>query len=364
MDFGGLQRMVHQLIRRIDPEVFEPLLCCLDRGGVFSRTQDLSGVKTYVLNRKPGVFDVELFRRLQGILRDERVDILHSQNGCSFYAALAGWAAGVKGIVHTDHGRHVPDKRSARWEDRLASVGIDTVVGVSAELTEYLAARVGVPRRKLQTIVNGVDTQRFSPWLPERRRIRRRELGLEEKDAIVGTVCRLDPVKNIELMIRSLPDIRRKVSGAKLLVIGDGPCRDRLLRYARETGMERHAVFLGSREDTENFFPIFDVYACTSLSEGTSMTILEAMACGIPVVASDVGGNRRLVDEKSGILFPLTEPDRWVQAVARLLEDREMALRMGGLGRLKAETEFNVDAAVARYETLYRKLHRGAHGRA
>jgi len=356
MDFGGLQRVVNQIVRRMDRKRFEPFLCCLDRGGVFSDDLQDLGIKPYVLERRPGPFDARLFLRLLRILNQQKIDVIHSQNGCSSYAALAGRLARVKGIVHTDHGRLVPDKKSAMLEDRFSSCLIDRYVAVSEELASYLAGEMGVSRRKLTTILNGVDSDRFKPACKDEKGSIKTQLGFEEQDRIIGTVCRLDPIKNLEFMISSMPLVFKNVPSAKLLIVGDGPSRRKLEETAVDAGVAKDVVFTGNRDDVEKVMPAFDLYACTSLSEGTSMTILEAMACGLPIVASAVGGNRSLVEKGIGALFPPGDVEAFVKAATGLLLDSEASAACSAGSRERVLASYTVDRMVERYEALYESL--------
>lgn len=360
MDLGGLQRVVNLLIRRIDKELFIPYLCCLDRGGIFCEELKENEVGTYILNRKPGPFDTGLFKNLCKILVDNEIDIIHSQNGCSLYSALAGWKAGVKGIVHTDHGRLVPDKRSAVLEDRFSSWMMDCVVGVSENLTEYLETGVKINKKKLLTIINGVDTDRFVPLDTEQRNKLRDAIGLNRGDKVLGTICRLDPIKNLEFLIRSLPSLSEAIPGCKLLIVGDGPSEESLRSYAKSNGVASKVMFMGRSAEVEKMLPVFDLYVCSSLSEGTSMTILEAMACGLPIVASAVGGNGKLIDHSNGLLFPLNDEKAFHQGTLSLLKDPERLKRMGECSRARVEADFNLDRFVGRYEELYQSVYAAA----
>ena len=356
MDLGGLQRIVNLLIRKINREQFAPYLCCLDRGGVFFDQQGMEAVPRYILGRRPGPFDFRLFIRLYKILRSNKIDIIHSQNGCSFYAALAGKLARVRGIIHTDHGRLIPDRKVAKLEDRIASVLMDRFVSVSEELTEYLASEVKISRKKLVTILNGVDTQRFVPWESKQKENARKTFGLSNGDKILGTVCRLDPVKNLELLIGSMPAICKVIPNCKVLIVGDGPAESQLRNYAKTIGVDDRVIFVGRSAEIEKILPIFDLYVNTSLSEGTSMTILEAMSCGLPVVASDVGGNSKLVDSSNGSLFPADDRKGFEQKIIDLLKNGDHLAELGAVSRKKAETNFSFDRVVKRYEDLYLAL--------
>ena len=360
MDLGGLQRIVNMLIRKIDKEQFVPHLCCLDRDGLFLDQLRGDSVPSYILGRRPGPFDFRLFIRLYKILRSNKIDIIHSQNGCSFYAALAGRMAGVRGIIHTDHGRLVPDKKVAKLEDRIASMMMERYIGVSEKLTEYLASQVKISKKKLVTILNGVDTQRFVPWESKQKENARKTFGLSNGDKILGTVCRLDPVKNLELLIGSMPAICKVIPNCKALIVGDGPAESQLRNLAQALGLNSKVIFPGRSSEIESVLPIFDLYVNTSLSEGTSMTILEAMSCGLPVVASDVGGNSRLVDNSNGSLFGARDREGFEQKVVDLLINDGSLAELGKASRRKAETNFSFDRVVKQYEELYLSVYRQA----
>ncbi len=356
MDLGGLQRIVNLLIREINKDYFTPYLCCLDRGGLFHEQLQSELLNTYILHRKPGPFDIRLLLNLYKLLKVNKIDIIHSQNGCSIYSALAGRLAGVKGIVHTDHGRLLPDKRSAILEDRISSRFFNHFVAVSEQLNDYLASVVKINKNKLRTIINGVDSDTFKPLPPAERLRLRRALDIGDNEKIIGTVCRLDPIKNLEFLIRSIKTISEAQTECKLLIVGDGPARERLMSYARALGIESKIMFFGTRQNIDELLNTFDLYACTSLSEGTSMTILEAMSCGLPIVASDVGGNSGLVDESNGALFTPNDMNAFIENIKRIITNLPLSKQLGQTSRAKVESHFGFDRVVTQYENLYSLL--------
>jgi glycosyltransferase involved in cell wall biosynthesis len=150
-----------------------------------------------------------------------------------------------------------------------------------------------------------------------------------------------------------MPQILCYVAEAKLVIVGDGPMRRALIRQTQKLNLTSSVIFLGSQTNVEDVTPIFDIYACSSFSEGTSMTILEAMACGLPIVASAVGGNTQLVDRSNGVLFELEDEGCFVQGVTALLKDRSEASAMGRKSRERAERNYSVDNMIRQYEMLY-----------
>lgn len=200
--------------------------------------------------------------------------------------------------------------------------------------------------------MNGVDTDRFRPVTREQKNALRAKSGLTSDDLLLGTVCRFDPIKNLPFMISSMPEIVKRVPQAKLVLVGEGPIRQNLEEMIQALGMTRYVIIWPRREDIEDVMPQFDVYVCTSLSEGTSMTILEAMACGLPVIASSVGGNASLVGE-GGKLFSSKDLTSYVSAGCELLSNRDRRAIMGRLSRERAEQLFPLRRTIEHYEALY-----------
>lgn len=354
MGHGGLERIVNQLASKTPKDTFEILICCLDRGGYFLDDLPDYSVTKVVFSRRRRPLDFSLLFKLIWLLRSERVQVIHSHSGCSFYAAIAGRLGKVKGIIHTDHGRLVPDRNGLILEDRIASMLINAYVSVSNELTAYLRNRVKIHKDRLSTVINGVDTQYFKSFSNIQVKEAKNALNIEEDSQIIGTVCRLDPVKNLVFMIRALEGLLKKRKKAKLLIVGEGPDREAIEDIIGTLELNEKVLLLGKRNDVERILPIFDIFLLTSLSEGTSVTILEAMACERPVIASIVGGNRRIVREGgSGYLFPLNKPDILMDRVTELLKNKKKAREMGKIGREIVENDFSFNQTLQQYMELY-----------
>ena len=357
MDHGGLERIVNQFVKKINKDDFEVSICCLDRGGYFLDEIPGKDIKKFIFNRNPGILDFKLLLRLFNLVRREKIDVLHSHTGCSFYAALAGRVAGVKGIVHTDHGRLTPDRKGLILEDRISSMMINAYVAVSSELAGYLQNKVKICKEKLLTFINGVDTEHFKPFPDNIIREIRKEFGIPADAEVIGTVCRLDPVKNLIFLIQTLKDILRTRDQTILLIVGNGPMRMHMEDVINKLGLNKKIILLGKRADVERIMPILDIFILPSISEGTSMTILEAMSCSVPVIASMVGGNRFLIREgRNGYLFPLDSPQVLVEEVIDLLKNKNKRTSMGKEGRRIVVDEFSFQSMLDKYTEIYRSL--------
>ncbi|MFQ5456770.1 MAG: glycosyltransferase, partial [Nitrospirota bacterium] len=276
MKAGGLERVINQLVQRTDKALFKVYIGCMVEGGSFLDGLDRYGVESIVFGKEPAAIDIKLIKKITSFIRENKIDIIHSHSGTMIYSAIAGRLGKVKGIIHTDHGRHYPEQWKVVLEERISSIFLSNVVGVSKDLTEYLRKRVGINPQKLTTIINGVDTTTFSPDLSEDISLIKKELGVAERDKVIGTVCRFTTGKNLPLLMQAVSDIKKKVSNIKLVLAGDGEEMDNLKRISHDLEIDKLTVFTGWRNDMEKILKIFNIFVLPSLSEGTSMTILEA----------------------------------------------------------------------------------------
>jgi glycosyltransferase involved in cell wall biosynthesis len=224
------------------------------------------------------------------------------------------------------------------------------VVTVSAELKQHLVAE-GFPTRKVSVIYNGIDVG-VVPGCDIRARVRR-ELGIADNAIVVGTIARLDPVKDLHTLIRAVGRQGPQRAPMVLLVIGDGSERAQLEASAREVGHGSSVRFLGHREDARDLLAACDLYANSSISEGISLTILEAMAAGLPVVATRVGGTPEIVDATCGRLVPSRDPDALASTLAALAADGALRRLLGGKARTRVEQRFTLDRMIREYRDAY-----------
>jgi glycosyltransferase involved in cell wall biosynthesis len=229
------------------------------------------------------------------------------------------------------------------------------VLSVSSRLAERIARDVGFPLERIKVIRNGVDLSRFKPG---DRAAARAALGLPLDGLVIGTVGRLVPVKDQRTLLDALSLVRNHRVVFSAVLTGTGPLRDTLVAHSNALGLG-DVSFLGNRFDVERVLAAYDVFVLSSESEGLSNTIQEAMACGLPVVATRVGGADELVDEnRSGFLVPPRDPPALAEAILCLALDRSRRESMGAAGRRRAEACFGLDNMVREYETMYLNLAR------
>ncbi|MGJ9418452.1 TIGR03088 family PEP-CTERM/XrtA system glycosyltransferase [Massilia sp. CMS3.1] len=366
LDFGGLETLLVDCINHMPPERYRHAVVCLTDYTAFADKITRPGVELYALHKQPGLglgIHVKLFK----LLRRLRPAILHTYNfACAEYAVPA-WAAGVPVRIHAEHGRDAGDphglNRKHNFLRRSLVPWIDRYVPVSHDLAGWLKEVVGIPAAKLELIMNGVDTVRYAPHLPAASMPWAD--GVETPGAarpfVIGTVGRLQDVKDQATLIEAFALLCAGRGAARgdlrLAIVGDGPLRERLARKAQDAGVADLVWFPGARNDIPQLMRSLDVFALSSIAEGTPVTLLEAMACGRPVVATAVGGIPEVVqDGVNGALAPARDPQALADALARYVDDPARLAAHGAAARERIERHYSVAAMVGAYTALYGQL--------
>ncbi|WP_231864598.1 MULTISPECIES: glycosyltransferase family 4 protein [Sorangium] len=358
LNVGGLERVVLRLLDRMARDRFAPVVCALQEPGALAEELARLGVPLVVLSRKPGL-DPGLPLRLSAWLRREGIALVHTHNpGPHLYGALAAGllrAAALPGgggprVIHTKHGRNYPKQKRKVLVNRLAAALTDRVVAVSDDARAVALEVEHVDPAKVVTILNGVDTDVFRPGDAGAARAR---LGVPASGYHVGCVARLSPEKDHATLLDAFARLRATRPDAHLTLIGDGPRRPALEAQAARLGLGGAVTFTGTRGDVAELLPAFDVFALASLTEGISLTLIEAAAAGLPIVATRVGGNPEIVvDGETGMLVPPGAPETLAGALEAVAV-REDRAEMGLRGRARVMERFGIDRMARAYEDLY-----------
>jgi sugar transferase (PEP-CTERM/EpsH1 system associated) len=360
---GGLENGVVNLINHLPAARWRhAVLALTEVDPAFARRLTRDDVACISLHKPPGQ-GVWQYPALWRLFRQLRPAIVHTRNLAALEAQVPAWMAGVPVRIHGEHGRDVEDidgsSRRHQWMRRAYRPFVDHYVALSRDLAAYLEHRVGVPARRITQIVNGVDQDRFSPAAG-----RQASEGSPFNDPrlwLVGTVGRMQTVKAQPLLARAFVQALRDEPGLRerlrLVLVGDGPLRAACLAVLREGGAEHLAWLPGERADVPQIMSGLDAFVLPSLAEGISNTILEAMASGLPVIATAVGGNADLVAPgKTGEIVPAADVEALAAAIARMAGDPARATAMGRAGRAAVEQRFSLPAMVFEYERLYERL--------
>lgn len=352
---GGLENGVVNLINTAGLRFRHVIVCMTTAGPLRDRLKP--AVEVLSVGKRPGQ-DPLAFVRLVRLLRALRPTIVHSRNWAALDAILAARLAGVSVVVHGEHGREAmdPEGRNARRNRirRLLHPLVSQFITVTSDLERWLVEDVGLPERKVLTIPNGVDLTRFGH---ADRRGARRSLGLPEDGLVLGTVGRLDPVKDQAGLLRAFADLLPAHPEAWLVAAGDGPCREELLGLAARLGVSGRVRFLGERLDVPAVLATMDLFVLPSIGEGMSNTLLEAMASSLPVVATRVGGNPELIEDGvNGRLVRAQDPGALAAAIAAYLDDSHLRALHGKASRERAADHFGLERMTEAYVSLYGRL--------
>lgn len=354
LQVGGLQKVVVRLVDRFRGRMDHLVLTPAGDGPL--RPRFGPGVDVIALAERPGSPKLNALRMAR-VFRAWRPDVVHTRNWTCIDAILGARLAGVPVVIHGEHGREAgdPEGRNGlrRRVRRLLAPLVTEFVAVSRDLARWLVEDVGVPPAKVTQIYNGVDTEAFSPADKEAAR---RTLGIRDGAVVIGTVGRLDPVKDHRGLLEAFGRTARHPH-AQLVVVGDGPCRAELEQVGRRLGLDGRVLMLGERQDVARILRALDVFVLPSLGEGISNALLEAMASGLPVIATRVGGNPELVDhDVTGMLVSPRSAEALAAAFDRYLSDPGLIRKHGEAGRQRALHDFSLERMFGAYDSLYSRL--------
>ena len=362
---GGLENGLVNLINRMPPERYRHAIVCIDDYTDLRERIQHPGVEVYALHKRPG-HGLGVFWRCWRLLRRLRPTIVHTRNLAALEFQLPARLAGVRYRVHGEHGRDTSDisgtNRKYLLIRRMFRPLVDRYVALSKDLACWLEGSVGVAPKHISQIYNGVDTARFHPV--EKRQPLPPDGFLPPDGIVIGTVGRMQGEKDQLTLVRAflelLDSVERGRERLRLVLIGDGPLRERAQVLLREAGAEALAWLPGVRDDTPQLLRGFDVFALPSLIEGVSNTILEAMAAGLPVVATAVGGNPELIlENETGRLVPPGDATMMAESLRFYIDSPELRRQHGRAGRRRVEQTFSMENMVAGYLNVYDGLRDG-----
>ena len=362
-DVGGLENGVVNLINHLPDDEFRHVVVALTEVTDFAARIRRPDVRCIALGKPPGQ-TWWLYPRLLRLWRELRPDLVHTRNLAALEVQPTAWLAGVPLRIHGEHGRDVGDydgsNRTYQRVRRLYRPFVHRYVALSRDLQQYLVDQVHVPPARIAQVYNGVDTERFHPpaaAAPEAI------AGCPFDPArhwLLGTVGRMQTVKDQPTLARAFvralalrPGLRGRL---RLVLVGDGPLKAGCETILADAGLRELAWLPGERADVPALLRGLHAFALPSLAEGISNTILEAMASGLPVLATAVGGNADLVVAgRTGLLVPPADPEAMAQALVQLADDPAQAAALGRAGRAVAVERFSLRAMVEAYRALYQR---------
>ena len=361
-DVGGLENGIVNLINHMPEGTYRHAVVALTEVAEdFAQRIARADVPFYAMHKMPGQ-GLWIYPQMVSLLRALSPDIVHTRNLAPLEMSVPAWLARVPVRIHGEHGRDVEDldgsSRRYQWIRRIYRPFVNHYVSLSKDLSGYLINRVGVSPENITQIYNGVNTERFRPAINSDS-VSGCPFSVQQH-WIIGTVGRMMPVKDQLTLARSFiralkrqPALRDRL---RLVMVGEGPLREVARVELDGAGVGDLCWLPGGRSDIPNVMRCFNCFVLPSLAEGVSNTILEAMATGLPVVATGVGGNGEIVTAQTGEIVLAANPDAMAESLLRLANDPDRASKLGVAGRREVESRFSLTAMVAAYIELYDRL--------
>lgn len=352
---GGMEYGLIKLVNGLAGGPIESMVCSTSAADPQMARQLAPGVRLVELRRRGGN-DPRLVWQLYRLFRRERPDIVHTHAwGTLIEGLIAARLARVPVVMHGEHGTLQLKPYQVRVQ-RWAWLHVDRLLSVSSRLAEKMSAAVGIPLERITVIRNGVDFSRFGSVS---RADARTALGIDEDELVIGHVGRLVPVKDQASLVQAAAHLRDRGVRFRVLLAGDGPLRETLDQQVGKLNLGAHVYFLGHRSDVERLFAALDIYVLCSRSEGMPNTVLEAMASGVPVVSTNVGGaDELIVPERTGSLVPAGQADQLADALECLVAAASLRRSMGQAARTRAREVFSLSTMTSAYEDLYLRMGR------
>jgi glycosyltransferase involved in cell wall biosynthesis len=350
---GGLQQVVVNLCRTIDRERFDVIVVCLRALGAYVPEVERMGIRVRLVPQKQNGTDYFSFLKLANILKEEKIEVIHTHNTQPFFdGTIAGLLAGVRTIIHTDHARNFPDKRRYMFAEWLMSHFASKIVGVSEHTSRNLMKFERISAKKIVTIPNGIYGSQYKIVVDKEKK--KKELGIKGNGPILGVGVRLTEQKGITYLLKAMPKVIREFPDATLVIAGQGPLEPQLKREAVELKVKDNVFFLGPRLDMPEILKLLDIYVLPSLWEGLPMVILEAMASGCPIIATDVGGNSTAIQNRSnGSLVKAKDAQELSMEIIKLLRDKELRVKYVTNGTKIFDEKYSAEIMTKQYEELY-----------
>lgn len=358
LDRAGAEVLAGDLALKLQDR-YRFVFLCLDGVGPLGEHLASRGFDVVELGRRPGL-DLGVARRLRSAVRRYGINLLHAhQYTPFFYAALSRRLGSSPPILFTEHGRHYPDERKPKrvLANRWLLKPHDRVTAVGRFVKQALTDNEGIAEGRIKVVYNGIDPDAFPPADAVSRSRARRLIGVDDDAPLVLQVARFHPVKDHATAVRAFARVADTLPKARLCLVGDGRVRPEIEALAAERGVHDHVLFLGARGDVDQMLAGADVFMLSSLSEGVSVTLLEAMATGLPIAATGVGGNPEVVEHgTTGLLSPRGDDRALAENLVTLLRDPAQRRAFGRAGRERLLDVFTQERMHREYTEMYGQL--------
>ena len=357
MNNGGAETLAIRLADKLDKTKFDVYLCSLSDEGPLRKLIEKKKIKFFTLNTKGGK-DVSLIYKLLKAVLKYKISIIHTHNhGPLLYTFLVRIFLKKIFHVHTEHinmAKELSYSRKDHFYNKIIYKSLDGFISIANHLTHDFKNLYNLKKAKVTTILNSIEINNNKKIFPQSIR---QEFSLDKDSPIIGNISALRAQKNHETLIKAMRLVVQKIPNAILLIAGEGEDAPNLKKNVGNLGLTKSVKFLGYRSDVDNLLAQFDIFVLSSLYEGLPLCILEAMAAGKPIVATDADGTNEVVkDGETGLLVPLKQPKQFAEAILSILSNPDRAAKMGKAARKLVEEQHNMGKMISQYEEFYEKL--------
>ncbi len=356
MRIGGTEQVIKNLIEGRDKDSFEMSIFCLEKPiGPFGQMLIDRGVSVTAIQRKEG-FDFSVIRQIRAHIKQHKIDILHCHQYTPWvYGTLAAISIGIR-VIFTEHGRFYPDKTS--WKRKvinpLLTLFTDKITVISKATRQALVDYEYIPEHKIEVIYNGIIPLKADPEKTKKLKLK---LGIKESTRVLGTIARFDPIKNHSMMINAFEILLDQCPDTVLIMVGDGEERENIEKQIDDLSMHANVILTGYISEPESYLACMDIFLLSSLSEGTSMTLLEAMSLSKPCVVTKAGGNAEIIEhEVNGIVTENGDEIAFADGVNELLDNPGKRKSMARASFQRYQQYFTVSQMVEKYQQIYRPI--------
>ncbi|TKB07412.1 glycosyltransferase [Desulforhopalus sp. IMCC35007] len=356
LNIGGQETVIIELSKNLvklgyDVEVL--CLCGLDPD--YAKELEEYNIPVYVIQKKHK-WDLGFFVRVARFIRENNFHIVHAHSGCFLYSAIFSKLAAVRKTIFTAHGMPVDMSWKAHIEDIVAGLLIDCVVSVSHEIELFIRKWLLFKRPLFRTIINGVDTDKFQPISDTKKKKQLlSKYGLPGNRTLIGSVGRIEAVKNYGMLLKAFALFVTENGNGHLVLVGEGSQEEELVNLAEHLKIRESITFLGMQYDIHEILPLLTVFVLPSLTEGTSISLLESQSCGIPAIATDVGGSSFIITSgHNGYLCTLDDYADMANKISKIASDFELASIFGINSRKRVDKHFSIHMMVNEYNELYK----------
>ncbi len=357
LDIGGSENCVVNMTKETDKDQFNVSVCCLEHKGVLAENIEKLGIPVYSLNK--GVkFNFQTIKKLSNLFKENKIDVIHTHHlGPLIYGFPAALIVGIKNIIHSEHSYiYLANNKKLFFIAKYLFKNVNKVVGVCADVTNFIKNKMKINPSKAIIIHNGIDIDQYSKYDELQNNNKRDELGIEANSFVVGTVGRLDPIKNHKGLLNAFKTVLAIIPHAKLVIVGDGELKKELETLSGELKLNDSIKFLGMRKDIPEILKIMDVFVLPSFSEGLSIALLEAMASKKPIIASNVDGNKNILQNNiNSILINPNKIEEITDAIINLSKDEKRRQELIKKSYNLVKEKYSLSTMTDAYQEHYKK---------